>query len=80
MGNILASGTHTWRSTQIDQDLTLLEESILLVQLNQLERSSGPVTLLFRKPVPFIQTTFSVLEGVSFVRLGENRAKRRTFF
>jgi hypothetical protein len=61
MEKILVLGTYTRRSTQIDQDLTLLQESILLVQLNKLESSTRSVALLLGQPIPFIQTTFSVL-------------------
>jgi hypothetical protein len=57
--------TYTRRRTKIKKNFALLQESILLVQLDQLERSTGSVALLLRKPIPFIQTTFSVLERVS---------------
>jgi hypothetical protein len=53
--------TYTGRSAQINTDSALLQESILLVQLDQLERSTGTVALLFGKPIPLIQTTFSML-------------------
>ena len=54
--------TYTRSSTEIKQDLALLQKSILLVQLNQLEGSTRPVTLFLGQAIPFIQTTFSMLE------------------
>lgn len=53
--------TYSWRSAKIQQDLALLEKSILLVQLDQLEGSSGSVPFLLGKLVPFVETTLSVL-------------------
>jgi hypothetical protein len=53
--------TYTWSRTKIKQNLALLQESILLVQLDQLERSTSTVALLLGQAIPFIQTTFSVL-------------------
>lgn len=53
--------TYPWRSTEIQQNLALLEEPILLVELDQLERGSGSVAFLLGKLVPFVKTTLSVL-------------------
>lgn len=57
--------TYTRRSAKIDTDSALLQKSIFLVQLNQLEGGTSSVALLFGKPIPFIQTTFTVLRIVS---------------
>lgn len=59
------TGTYTWCGAKIQQDFAILQDAIFLVQLHKLERSSGSVTLLLRKPVPFIQSAFSMLVGVS---------------
>lgn len=53
--------TYTWRSAEIQQDLALLEEAIFLVELNELEGSTGSVTFLLGELVPFVKTTLSVL-------------------
>lgn len=52
--------TYSRRSTQIQQDLALLQESIFLVQLDQLESSSGAVSLLLGQLVPLVETAFSM--------------------
>jgi hypothetical protein len=72
--------TYTRRRTKIKKNFALLQESILLVQLDQLERSTGSVALLLRKPIPFIQTTFSVLEESQYKQRHGTRANRHTFF
>lgn len=36
--------TYTWRSAKIQQDLTLLEEAILLVKLDKLESSTSTIS------------------------------------
>lgn len=53
--------TYTGSGTKIQQDLALLEETIFLVELDQLEGGTSAVSLLFGKLVPLIKTTFSVL-------------------
>lgn len=53
--------TYPGSGTQIQQDLTLLEEAIFLVELDELEGGTGSVSLLLRKLVPLIKTTLSVL-------------------
>lgn len=55
-----ADGSYTGGSTQIQQDLALLQEAILLVQLDDLEGSTGTITLLLGQFVPLIQTAFAV--------------------
>lgn len=50
-----------WRGAKIEHDLALFEESILLIQLDQLEGGSGPVPLLLGEFIPFIKTAFTVL-------------------
>lgn len=57
--------TYTGRRAKIDEDLALLQETILLVELDQLERRSSSVSLFLRKAIPLIQTTFTVLVVVS---------------
>lgn len=57
--------TYSWSSTQVDEDLALLENMIFLVQLDKLERCTSAVTLLLGKLVPFVETTFSVLYWLS---------------
>jgi hypothetical protein len=64
-GDKTCEKTYTRRSTKIKKNSALLQESILLVQLNQLESSTGTVALFLRKSIPLIQTTFSVLEKVN---------------
>jgi hypothetical protein len=51
----------TGRGTQIDKTSRLLEETIFLVQLDQLEGGTSAVTLLFGEMVVLIQTRLRVL-------------------
>lgn len=53
--------TYTWRGAKIQQDFALFQESILLVQLNQLEGGTSTVAFFFGKFVPLVQTAFAVL-------------------
>lgn len=53
--------TYSRRSAEIQQDLALLEESILFVQLDQLEGGTGSVTFLFGEFVPLVKTALSML-------------------
>lgn len=52
--------TYTWSGAKIQKDLALLEETIFLVELDQLEGGTGSVALLFGELVPLVKTTFSV--------------------
>lgn len=52
--------TYTRRSAKVEHDLTLLEEAILLVQLDELEGGSGAVSLLFGELIPFVETALAV--------------------
>lgn len=52
--------THTWRSAKVQEDFTLLQKSILLVQLDQFESSSSTISLLLGKFIPLIQTALAV--------------------
>jgi hypothetical protein len=47
--------TYTWSRTKIKQNLALLQESILLVQLDQLERSTIYPNDLFRAGSQLVQ-------------------------
>lgn len=47
----------TGSSAQIDQDLGALEEVVLFVKLDQLERRTGTVTLFLGHVVVLIQTS-----------------------
>lgn len=38
--------TYTWRSAKIQQDLTLLEEAILLVKLDKLESGTSTISYI----------------------------------
>jgi hypothetical protein len=58
---IFQTKTYSRRSTKIQQDSTLLQKSVFLVQLDQFERSSGSVSLLLGQLIPFIKATFSML-------------------
>lgn len=53
--------THSWGGAKIQQDFALLEEAIFLVELDELEGGTGSVSLFFRKLVPLVKTTLSVL-------------------
>lgn len=53
--------TYSRCGAKVQQDLTLLQEAILLVQLDELKSSTGTITLLFRELVPLVQTAFAVL-------------------
>jgi hypothetical protein len=52
--------TYSWGGTQIQQDPTLFQKAILLVQLDKLESGSGTVTLFLGQSIPLIKTTLSV--------------------
>ena len=60
-GRGLARKTHPWRGAKIDKDLALLEEAIFLVQLHELERRTGTITLLLGELVPLVETALAVL-------------------
>jgi hypothetical protein len=52
--------TYSWCRTEIEKHLAFLKETIFLVQLDQLERSSGAVPLLLGQLVPFVKPTLSM--------------------
>lgn len=54
-------GTYTGCSAKIQQNLALFQKSILLVQLDKLERSTGAVSLLLGETIPLIQTSLTML-------------------
>lgn len=48
----------SWGSTQIDEDLGSLQEVVLFVELDQLERRTGTITLFLGHVVVLIQTPY----------------------
>ena len=53
--------TYPWRRAKIEHDLTLLEEAILLVELDQLEGGTRTISLLLGELVPLVETALAVL-------------------
>lgn len=53
--------SYSRRSTKIQEDFALFQETILFVQLDKLERGTGTIAFLLGKFVPFVQTAFAVL-------------------
>lgn len=53
--------TYPRRSAKIQEHLALFQKPILLVQLDQLERSTRSVAFLFCELVPLVKTAFAVL-------------------
>lgn len=55
------SSTYTRSGAKIEKNFTLLQKPVFLIQLDQLEGSTGSISFLFGEFVPFIQTAFAVL-------------------
>ena len=54
--------TNPWRCAQVYQNFALLQKIVLLVQLDEFEGSTGSVALFLCEAIPFVETTFAVLE------------------
>lgn len=53
----------SWGSAQIDEDLGSFKEVVLFVELDQLERRTGTITLLLGHVVVLIQTSYFLQGG-----------------
>lgn len=73
------SGPYSRCSTEIEQDLALLQEVVFPVQLDEFERGPGSVALFLRKLVPFVEPAFAVLFGVWCIS-GHTSARAGTTF
>jgi hypothetical protein len=57
--------TYSWSGTQVNEHLALLQKVVLLIQLDQLEGSSGSIALLLGQTIVLIETAFAMLLVVS---------------
>ena len=53
--------TYSRGSTKVKKNLALFQESILLIQLDELESGTSTISLLLSKLVPLVQAAFAML-------------------